>query len=65
MFENIEHNVNHISYIISKLNWIVGGLLVRTESISVQEKYLICYVQVLLYLGGFRTETCKMVQLIN
>ena len=55
MLENTEHNVNHISFIISKLNWILyhiaGGLLVRTDSILVLEKYLIRFVQVLLYLG--------------
>ena len=62
MLENTEHNVNHISVIISKLNGyyrIACGLSVRTELILVQEKYLIRFVQVLLYLGGFRTEHVK------
>ena len=43
---------------------IVSGLLVRTVPILVQEKYLL-FVQVLLYLDGFRTETCKKVHIIN
>ena len=55
MLENTEHNVNHISFIIGKLNWILyhiaGGLLVRTESILVVDKYVIRFIQVLLYLG--------------
>ena len=37
---------------------ISGGLLARTEPILVQEKYLIRFLQALLYLGGFRTEEC-------
>ena len=71
VLENTEHNVNHISFIISKLNYILshthvaGGSLVRTEPILVQEKDLIRLVQVLLYLGGFRAGTCKNVHIIN
>ena len=45
------------SFIISKeigYYHIVSGLLVRTEPILVQEKYLIRFVQVLFYLGSFR-----------
>ena len=67
MLENTEHNVNNISFIISKLNGthIAGGLLARTEPLLVQEKYFIRFVQALLYLGGFRTESCKKVHIIN
>ena len=35
--------------------------MVRPEPILVQEKYLIRFIQVLLRLGGFRTEICKKV----
>ena len=45
------------SFIISKeigYYHIASGLLVRTEPILVQEKYLIRFVQVLFYLGSFR-----------
>ena len=63
MLENTEHNVNDILFIISKFNWIT--LLARTEPILMQEKYLIRFVQALLYLGGFRTESCKKVHSIN
>ena len=42
-----------------KLDHIAGGLLARTELILVLEKYLIRFVQALIYLiGGFRTESC-------
>ena len=44
---------------------IAGELLVRTSPILVQEKYLFRFVQVLLYLDGFRTEICKKVHIIN
>ena len=42
-----------------KLDHIAGGLLARTEPILVQKKYLIRFVQALIYLiGDFRTESC-------
>ena len=61
MLENTEHNVNH-NYIIYhwqiKLDQIAGGLLARARN-------LIRFVQALLCLGGFRTELCKKVHIIN
>ena len=34
------------------MDHIAGGFLARTEPILVQEKYLLRFVQALLYLGG-------------
>ena len=68
MVENTKHNVNHISIIISKLNWILSHSRWSFGSYRtnlVQEKYLIRFVQVLIYLDGFRTETCRKVHIIN
>ena len=39
--------------------------MTRTEPILVKENYLFRFVQALLYLGGFRTESCKKVHIIN
>ena len=68
MLENIEHSVKHISFIISKLNWILSHsrwIIGSYRANFNARKYLIRFVQVLLYLGGFQTVTYKMVQLIN
>ena len=40
-------------------------LLARTQAILVQEKYVIRFVQALLCIVGFRTESCKKVHIIN
>ena len=68
MFEKIEHNVNHISFIISQLNWILSHsrwIIVSYQANFSARKRFNPLCKVLIYLGGFGTETCKMVQLIN